>query len=224
MQKRAILASQKPYSLITEVYLLWKPLARLGDLSQFGPAGHWRLASQSVKRILFTQILLGLLGLHKGGGIHRNLKPANLGIVKLREAPMAVIIDEGQACRQIPVGCKTRIGTCGTVGYLAPELENSAIAQFYGTKVDIWSLGAVAYFLFNGGRITWSLEYNIFVPARNSQDPTLHLFREARASLLLQSMDTIQNLFGIMLEENPYRRPMFNRFLRTQHYKICAQQ
>lgn len=207
MQKRAVLATQRPYSLINEVYLLWKPLARLGDFSQFGALGHWRQVSEEVKKILFVQVALGLSALHDGGWIHRDLKPANLGIVELGEAPMAVIIDEGQACRQTSEGCQARVGARGTIGYLAPELENTTVARSYGTKVDIWSLGAVAYFLFAGGRIPWSVNFNMFLPARNSQDPTLHLFRETRADLSLHPTATIQHLIGDMLEENPRQRP-----------------
>lgn len=98
---------------------------------------------------------------------HRDLKPANLGIVELGDAPRAVIIDERSACRQKRSGHEPGIGACGTVGFIAPELENVNLAPCYGSKVDIWSLGAVAYFIFVAGRIPWSLRFNMFVPLRN---------------------------------------------------------
>lgn len=206
MQKRGVLETQS-YGSTNEVYLLWTPLARMGDFSQLGVNGMWSETSLAIKEVLFVQVILGLSALHDAGWIHRDLKPYNLGIVELGETPMAVIIDEGCACRRKRAGCEPRIGTCGTIGYLAPELENAAVAPCYDAKVDIWSLGAAAYFIFMGRGIPWSLRFNMFVPSLNILDPTLHVFREERAGLLLYPKVTLQNLIGTMLEEDPRKRP-----------------
>ncbi|KAK4551456.1 hypothetical protein LTR86_011163 [Recurvomyces mirabilis] len=213
MQVRSVLSGERPYSATKEIYLLWKPLARMGDFSQFGPNGRWSGTSRDIRIVLFVQIALGLSALHDAGWIHRDLKPANLGIVELGEAPMAVIIDQGGACRQKPEGCIPQIKACGTVGYLAPELESDVVVPCYGVEVDIWSLGVVAYYLFVEGRLPWSLRYNMFVPSRNARDPSLHLFREARADLLSQPKSSLESLIGDMLEEDPRERPDIQRVL-----------
>ncbi|KAF2487470.1 kinase-like domain-containing protein [Neohortaea acidophila] len=204
MQKHSVLAHDRPPTPYREVYLLWKPLA-LGDFAEFRPKGRWRVEFETVKKRLFVQTLLGLSALHDCGWIHRDLKPTNLGVVELGERPFAIIMDEGQAICQTSDGHKPRVGHCGTVGYLAPELENGAFASTYGKEVDIWSMGVVAYFLLVG-KITWSCEYNMFVPERDAQGPSLWKFREARARLMCRPEDSVEHLIGGMMEEDPRRR------------------
>jgi len=213
MQKRALLSTQWPYESTNEVYLFWKPLARLGDFHQLGMAGKWYKTPEAIKKVLFVQVTLGLSALHDAGWIHRDLKPANLGIVELGEDAMAVVIDQGHACRRKPGGCKPQVGSCGTVGFLAPELENSAVAASYDIEVDVWSLGVVAFFVFFMGRIPWSTQHNMFVPSPNAESPTLQIFRELRAGLLRQPESSIENLIGDMLEEDPRRRPSIQTVL-----------
>lgn len=212
MQKHSVLQNDRPYAAVHEVYLLWKPLAR-GDFSQFGLSGQWHTQTKAVKKKLYVQILLGLMALHDCNWIHRDLKPANLGVVDLGERPLAVIMDEGQAIRQAREGHVPRVAHCGTIGYLAPELENSTFAPTYDNKVDIWSMGAIAYFLFITGRIPWSLRFNMFVPAREAQGHSLHIFHEARAGLASQPVETFEHLIGQMLDEKPQRRPSVQKIL-----------
>ena len=97
-------------------------------------------------------------------------------------------------------------GTLGTIGFLAPEIEHDVVAKSYGVKVDIWSLGVVAYRLFVSSRIPWSTAYNMFVPVCNQLDPTLHIFREVRGGLLQRPLSSIERLIGLMLDENPRSR------------------
>lgn len=212
MQKHSVLENERPYATVQEVYLLWKPLAR-GDFSQFGVLGQWRTQDRKLKKQLFVQTLLGLLALHECGWIHRDLKPANLGVVELGNTPFAVIMDEGQAVRRRSQRCVPRIAHCGTIGYLAPELENDKFASTYDTPVDVWSMGAVAYFLFVTGRIPWSTQSNMFVPEREAQNPSLHLFREIRADLVTRPAEALEHLIGDMLDENPRRRPTLQKIL-----------
>ncbi|KAK3669755.1 hypothetical protein LTR78_010383 [Recurvomyces mirabilis] len=207
MQARSVLSAERPYNSTKEVYLLWKPLARMGDFSAFGTNGRWRELSRDIRIVLFVQVALGLSALHDAGWIHRDLKPPNLGIVELGENPRAVIIDQGGACRQKSKGHVPKIKVCGTVGYLAPELESDAIVPCYGMEVDIWSLGVVAYYLFVESCLPWSLDYNMFVPSRNALEPSLHLFRQARSELLSQPMLSLERLIGDMLTEDPRKRP-----------------
>ena len=56
-------------------------------------------------------------------------------------------MDEERTCRPGRAGLQVRIGTFGTIGWIAPELENDAVAPSYGREVDVWALDAVAYFV-----------------------------------------------------------------------------
>lgn len=69
MQKRDVLETQQSHGSISEVYLLWTPLARLGDFSQLGTNGQLFRTSQATKKVLFVQVALGLYALHRAGWI-----------------------------------------------------------------------------------------------------------------------------------------------------------
>ncbi|KAF2773533.1 kinase-like protein [Teratosphaeria nubilosa] len=212
MQKHSVLSNEHSYTSVYEVYLLWKPLAR-GDFTQFGILGKWHAQPETVKKAIFVQILLGLSALPDCGWIHRDLKPANLGIVDLGDRPLAIIMDEAQSIRQSAEGHRPRVAHCGTVGYLAPELENSSYSPRYGKEVDIWSVGAVAVFQFILGRIPWSCKHNMFVPKLEARDRSLEVFQDLKASLLRQPKDNLKWLVGSMLEENPRHRPTLSQIL-----------
>lgn len=74
-------------------------------------------------------------------------------------------------------------------------------------------MGAIAYFLFITGRIPWSLQFNMFVPVREAQGHSLQIFREARARLASQPVETFEHLIGQMLDEKPQRRPSVQKIL-----------
>ncbi|KAK4570555.1 Phosphorylase b kinase gamma catalytic chain, skeletal muscle/heart isoform [Recurvomyces mirabilis] len=220
MQTRDILQNEQAHSPVSEVYLLWTPLAQ-GDFSQFGLLGRWRSVAEHVKRILFVQVVLGLLALHDGGWIHRDLKPSNIGVVKLGASPRAVIIDEGQAIRQTTTGHKAKPKTCGTIGYLAPELENDNFAPSYGKEIDIWSMGAVGYFTLLAGKLPWGCEHNMFRRSDHLPNPDLETFRETHITLLDRSTDSIELLLGLMLVENPRRRINISSILEHPSVQDC---
>lgn len=224
MQKHSILSAHQPHVTTSEAFLLLTPLARMGGFSQLGHVGRYHGTSKAVKEILFVQIAMGLSALHDSGWIHRDLKPANLGIVELGQTPKAVIIDLGQACRQRKEGLQPKPKTVGTIGYLAPELENSHFAPTYDAKIDVWSLGAVAYYLFVLGRIPWNLTRNMFLQPPPHGDTTLVVFREIRKTLLSGPPSSIESLIGNMLAEYPQERPSIREVLGHPALRnVCAQ-
>jgi serine/threonine protein kinase len=85
------------------------------------------------------QILLALAHCHRRRIVHCDLKPQNVlmdqeGVVRVADWGFSQIIrGYGMLSRQ-----------CGTVEYAAPELFN---CSSFNEKVDIWSLGVVAYLL-----------------------------------------------------------------------------
>ena len=120
-----------------DTYLLFQPLARL-DFSSLLNSNVALVTLQLVS--LLHQVAMGICALHKAGFIHRDVKPLNLGIRSL-EPPSAVVLDLGSTVRFPEPGITPSPGTEGTVGYIAPEMEN--ITRTYGPKVDIWGLGCV---------------------------------------------------------------------------------
>ena len=91
----------------------------------------------------FRQILLDLRHLHAHGVAHRNVKPANVLIVKL--SPFTIVISDFNLSKVVASDGLLKI-FCGAVGYVAPEVvpvgKNSR-SQGYRTSVDIWSTGVL---------------------------------------------------------------------------------
>lgn len=85
--------------------------------------------------------------LHSNGIVHRDLKPENLlfrspaedSELLLADFGLSRIIDEEQM--------HVLTTTCGTPGYMAPEIFNK---KGHGKPVDMWALGVITYFLLCG--------------------------------------------------------------------------
>lgn len=83
--------------------------------------------------------------LHGKGIIHRDLKPENLLYENLYQDAKLKIADFGLS--KI-VGPQVTTNTvCGTPGYCAPEVVKG---KMYNEKVDLWSIGVIAYILLCG--------------------------------------------------------------------------
>ena len=74
--------------------------------------------------------------IHGMGFVHRDIKPENIvlqfGVPKICDFGWATNCSATDLCKSY----------CGTPLYLSPEMIKK---QFYGTSVDIWSLGLVTY-------------------------------------------------------------------------------
>jgi len=96
-------------------------------------------------RNAIKQIATALAYVHEKNIVHRDLKPENLlysdhtdeATLKLADFGLAKLLDH-----------ETMLVTqCGTPGYVAPEIVKN---DPYGTQVDMWSLGVIAYILLCG--------------------------------------------------------------------------
>ncbi|KAI4170249.1 MAG: hypothetical protein LQ343_005132 [Gyalolechia ehrenbergii] len=186
-----------------EVFLLWTPLGA-GTFQQFSSSGVWSSKAFNIRLMLFCQICLGLQAVHEAGWIHRDIKPQNIYVVSL-VPPRAVLGDFGAAVRASESGLTPQPGSCGTIGWLAPELENSAFALKYKQAVDVWSMGAVGYFLFISGRLPWfSLKgHNMF---RHTDDPAWQTYRLMMDTLATRRPESLQGLLYQMMRTYPNQR------------------
>jgi serine/threonine-protein kinase len=102
---------------------------------------------------ILKQALDSLAEAHDHGLIHRDIKPANLHVSQRGLAKDFVkVLDFGlvkdSAHKKIEVSITAANGIVGTPAYLAPELITGE-SQVDG-RADLYSLGAVAYFLLTG--------------------------------------------------------------------------
>jgi calcium/calmodulin-dependent protein kinase I len=100
---------------------------------------------------LLSQVLAAIGYLHSVGIVHRDLKPENLlystndpaspkyDVIKVADFGLAKII-AGPADHSMST-------TCGTPGYVAPEILEQ---KGYGKEVDLWSIGVILYILLCG--------------------------------------------------------------------------
>jgi calcium/calmodulin-dependent protein kinase I len=96
---------------------------------------------------VIRQTAEGLKYLHTQGIVHRDLKPENLLFQSEDVESEIKITDFGLA--KYTEGPKSAPMTtaCGTPGYVAPEVISGAT---YDHKVDMWSLGVIAYVILCG--------------------------------------------------------------------------
>lgn len=111
----------------------------LADLLKGGPLDHERTAA------ILSEIASALDHAHGLGVVHRDVKPGN---VLLGEDGRAYLSDFGIA--RVVAGTRPSThtgGVTGTPGYMAPEQARS---QQPDARVDIYSLGCMAYEMYTG--------------------------------------------------------------------------
>ena len=107
----------------------------------------------SAERVVFLlkQACLSLSEAHALGLVHRDIKPGNLFVCRLgQQFDFLKVLDFGVVSRRgrdAPAPITEAGLVLGTPAYLAPELVGSG--QFDG-RVDIYSLGCVAFWLLTG--------------------------------------------------------------------------
>ena len=105
--------------------------------------------SEKILRDIFRGFAKGLLGIHKRGFLHRDLKLENVMLESYGDDAAVKIIDLGMMVH-LPEGAQKYIADkiSGTRGYLAPE---SILHKEYSTASDAWQLGCVLYTMLSGG-------------------------------------------------------------------------
>jgi serine/threonine protein kinase len=132
-------------------------------------------------------IAAGLEAIHRGGIVHRDVKPEN--VLRMPDGRL-VLSDFGLAA--IPTQQATLTLYVGTPSYMAPELAQGEAAS---VASDIWSLGVVLHELLLGGRPRWK-----------SQDGRRALSEPAAAGLLTGQQE-IERLCAACLSAVPEERP-----------------
>ncbi|EED20303.1 calcium/calmodulin dependent protein kinase, putative [Talaromyces stipitatus ATCC 10500] len=96
---------------------------------------------------LVRAILSAVAYLHDHGIVHRDLKPENLLFRTPEDNADLLIADFGLSRIMDEEQFHVLTTTCGTPGYMAPEIFKKT---GHGKPVDIWAIGVITYFLLCG--------------------------------------------------------------------------
>lgn len=139
--------------LRTRIVMEYMGGGTLGDVI----TNHNGALPEHVAKHIMRGILSGVEYLHKNGIIHRDLKPDNCllsrseppyGLVKLSDFGLSNVVEGGMHEKsQRMEGNGILSSAVGSPGFIAPEIFGSK----YGTAVDIWSCGVIAYMMLSGG-------------------------------------------------------------------------
>ncbi|KAL8277474.1 hypothetical protein RQP46_010104 [Phenoliferia psychrophenolica] len=96
---------------------------------------------------LVKDVVSAVSYLHHAGIVHRDLKPENLLFRSKDEDADMLIADFGLSKMIDEQTYSTLRTTCGTLGYMAPEIFKKL---GHGKPVDVWAIGVITYFLLYG--------------------------------------------------------------------------
>ena len=116
-----------------------------GDL--FNRLVHVGTFDEIQARGICTSMLNAISYIHSKNIAHRDIKPENILFSSYNENHVLKICDFGFAKQENVHKPDSFTTMCGTRSYIAPEIM---LSQRYGLKVDMWSIGIVAYMLLCG--------------------------------------------------------------------------
>ena len=161
---------------------------------------------EGVVGFLCRELLKSLVWLHKHGRIHRDIKSDNVLISVKGEVKLS---DFG-CTAQLTKERNSRNTVVGTPCWMAPEL---IMSNDYSTKVDVWSLGIVAYELLEGS------------PPFKSMNPMETMFQIVNSSLEIPKTcsEDLRNFMEGCFLRNPQNRPSAKSLLTHPFIINCSE-
>lgn len=161
--------------------------------------------SSKDKFSILKQLLIAIEAAHSNGIIHRDINPNNIMITDQKDVK---VIDFG-ICKIKEMVSKSTVYQMGTTLYSAPEVhlhsENAT------EKSDLYSIGAVTYFLFTGKKPPLATDF------QNVLDKTSGIDIELKAIIRKLVMERPENRYKDIFELRVNLTNLFNRFLNINH-------
>ncbi len=180
-------------------------------VQRFGPVP----ASRAV--CILLQICDSLGEAHRHGLIHRDIKPANVLLCRLGiHHDFVKVLDFGLVRRAAGDGSHVSVShvAAGTPAFLAPEAAEAKLDL--DARVDIYSLGCLAYWLLTGRIVFEEASSMATILAHVRQQPVPPSQRTEN-----EIPAALENLIMQCLEKDPVRRPQSVEII-AEHLGACA--
>ncbi len=147
-------------------------------------------------RNMLRQLAEGLSALHRGGILHRDVKPSN---VLVTAQGRVVLLDFGLAAELDAAGLheSTQHNLVGTIAYMAPE---QAACQPVSAASDCYSVGVMLYQALTG-RLPFTGSASSVIQAKRERDPC------PPRELVPSTPDDLNSLCMALLSRDPSARP-----------------
>ncbi|KDO30036.1 CAMK/CAMK1 protein kinase [Saprolegnia parasitica CBS 223.65] len=154
--------------------------------------------SEDGARAIVRQLVQVIECCHQRGVIHGDLKPENILMVHDLNETGIKVGDYGCASTVADAMDPSTTRFCGTLAYAAPEIHD---AKPYGTPVDIWSIGVIAFILLCGNFPFSDPEPLLLSYKVTTGDYTFHESEWSHVS------DEAKEFIAELLSVDPARRP-----------------
>uniref|UniRef100_A0A8H7NBH9 Autophagy-related protein 1 n=1 Tax=Bionectria ochroleuca TaxID=29856 RepID=A0A8H7NBH9_BIOOC len=171
-----------------------------GDLQKYLS----RPLPESEARQITGQVLEGLHFMHDNGFVHRDLKPGNIMVVGKGPDWFVKIADFGISKRRQKGVTTLHTLQRGTLGFAAPEVlgvKTGGQGGSYTFAVDIWSLGAVTYYILTN-KMAFDNATDIVMYAMGMGEFPIQALERNNAS------EKAKDFVKALLAANPESRPL----------------
>jgi len=160
------------------------------------------MSEKSTAKIIY-QIANGINYLHSIDVVHRDIKPSNVILLRVGNKLQVKIIDFGLS--KILGKEESLNEFAGSMIYSAPEVVRR---DAYNTKVDIWSLGMVIYFMMCRQ-----------FPFDNDTDRTFNRKLDFQETAWKSSSEEVMNLITLCLDDDQFGRINIEDLINHQWFK-----
>ena len=157
---------------------------------------------ENVIAYIITEVLQGIVSLHKRGIVHRDIKSDNVLIE--RDGAAIKLTDFGYSC-QLTQEKRLRESRVGTLYWMAPEILKGNWA--YDERCDIWSLGVFAFELAEGVPP---------FPKKGQQKTIYHILSKPAPELKNKKKwsEEFQSFISYCMIKDPEERPKAKQLLK----------
>ena len=191
----------------SESYYIVMEYCQGSSLLSYLESKHFNLSEAECKTILYN-ILTAISKMHSLGIIHRDIKIENILLRRPFDISSGIrVTDFGFST---PLGpSETKHEPYGTITYAAPEV---LLGHPYNSKVDIWSLGVLAFLLLDGS-LPYNPESENLIEQIEEGEPCYH---DMEMKVSREGVDFVRTL----LQKEEERRPSVDEALRHKWFQI----